>query len=328
MGLLSCPLRGQPNVRSSQFWPMALVFSVLWLQGCSIQKMAINSLADTLGESSAVFASDEDPELVKDALPFALKTMESLLAEAPDHSGLLLSTCSGFTQYSFAFVDSEAFFVELEDFREARRLRERALKLYLRGRDYCLRGLELEQPGIRQRLVLEPEKGAASLEKKSVGLMFWTAASWGAAISIGQNRPELTADLPVVRALLERALELEEDFDNGALHEAMISLEALPEAAGGSPERARHHFDRAVELSSGGSAGAYVTLAKAVSVSEQNRAEFEALLAKATAIDIDRDPARRLANVLAQRRAEELLARIDDYFLDGGDDIELLEESP
>ncbi|MCH9650109.1 MAG: TRAP transporter TatT component family protein [Deltaproteobacteria bacterium] len=293
-----------------------------------MQKLAINSLANTLGESSAVFASDEDPELVKDALPFALKTMEALLVESPSHPGLLLSTCSGFVQYSYAFVDSEAFFVESDDIREARRLRERALKLYLRARDYCLRALDLERPGIYQRLILEPEEAVADLERDHAEVMYWTAASWGAAISLGQNRPELTADLPVVRVLLERALELHESFGDGALHEAMISIESLPESAGGSPERARRHFERALELSRGGSAGAYVTLAKSVSVSEQNRSEFEALLAKAAAIDVNQDPSRRLANVLAQRRAEELLARIDDYFLDSGDEFELMEESP
>ena len=42
------------------------------------------------------------------ALPFALKTIEALLAEAPEDRNLLLAACSGFTQYAYAFVEVEA----------------------------------------------------------------------------------------------------------------------------------------------------------------------------------------------------------------------------
>ena len=224
---------------------LALAGICLILGGCSIRKLAINAVADTLAGGASVFAQDEDPELVAQALPFALKTLEALLAEAPENRNLLLSACSGFTQYAYAFVETEAFFVEPEDFRQARRLRKRALRLYLRGRDYCVDGLETLRPEIRRDLVLEPEGTAASLGRESLDLIYWTAASWGAAISVGLDRPELVADLPVVRSLLERAVTLDETFQQGALHEAMIALAALPEALGGSQQQARTHFERA-----------------------------------------------------------------------------------
>ena len=52
---------------------------------CSINKMAINAVSDTLsGTGSAdVFTGDPDPELVGDALPFAIKMYEALLAKNP-----------------------------------------------------------------------------------------------------------------------------------------------------------------------------------------------------------------------------------------------------
>ena len=58
-------------------------------------------------------ASDDDPELVRDALPFALKLMESVQVELPEHGALLLGLASGFTQYSYAFVQTPA--EELEE---------------------------------------------------------------------------------------------------------------------------------------------------------------------------------------------------------------------
>ncbi|MEE8138164.1 MAG: TRAP transporter TatT component family protein, partial [Thermoanaerobaculia bacterium] len=277
--------------------------------GCSIRSLAINALAKSLAASGDVFASDEDPELVRDATPFALKTMETLLAEKPKHKGLLLSACRGFAQYAYAFVETEAEELEEVDYAAASREYGRALKLYLRARDYCLRSLELESPGIRGRLESFPEAAVVELDEELVPLLFWTGASWGGAISLGQDRPEIVVDLPAVRALIGRVFELDEAYDRGAVHGAMIVVEALPEAMGGSPERARHHFQRAVELSGGLDAGPYVILAESVSVAAQDWREFESLLEQALAIDPDGEPGLRLANTIAQRRARRLLDR-------------------
>ena len=114
-----------------------------------------------------------------------------------------------------------------------------------------------------------------------------------------------------------RALELDEAWQAGALHEAMISLESLPEAMGGSPERARQHFERAVELSHDGSAAS-------VSVSG-NRADGRRGRSGGVR-DSPREgagdrsgcerPSTRLATILAQRRARWLLDRTDEYFLE------------
>jgi predicted anti-sigma-YlaC factor YlaD len=282
---------------------------------CSIKRMVVNGVANSLASGPDVYSSDDDPELVRDALPFGLKTMESLLAMAPKHRALLLATCRGFTQYAYAFIQLDADLIEPSDYRAARELRERARKLFLRARDYGLRGLELSAQGVGDQLRLQPEAAAARLRARDLPLAYWTAAAWGSAISLGKDRPELVADLPAVKALMDRGLALDERFDAGAIHEALITLEALPKEMGGSSERAREHFERAVELSGGRRASPYVTLAQTVAVQQQDRAEFERLLHKALAVDPDADPTQRLANILMQRKARALLAREDDLFL-------------
>ena len=215
---------------------------VLLCTACSVKKAAVNAVADSLANGPDVFGSDEDLELVRDSLPFALKAVEALMASAPENEDLLLTACRGFTQYSFAFVEVEADFVELEDWEEAERMRERALKLYLRARNYGLRGLELHSKGISERLTMEPIAAVQDLDLDAIAMAYWTASAWGSAIGLGLDRPDLIADVDVARALIQRALELDEDWDLGAIHEAMIVVESFPEAMGGSPERARKHF--------------------------------------------------------------------------------------
>jgi predicted anti-sigma-YlaC factor YlaD len=57
-----------------------------------------------------------------------------------------------------------------------------------------------------------------------------------------------------------------------------------------------------------------VTYAEAVAVPTANRAEFDAMLGKALAIDPAAAPHTRLANELFQRRARSLKARAGDLF--------------
>ncbi len=290
-----------------------LVLAVV-LGGCSARGIAVNAMANAMSASGDGFATENDPELVRDAAPFALKTMESLLAERPEHPGLLLALTRGFTQYGYAFIETEAIPLQDREPREYRRRMERALSMYIRARDYGLRLLEVRRPGVAAALRTDPDSAVVAFGAEDVPALYWTAAAWGAAIGSGLDDPALIADFPAVRALLRRGLALDPDFEDGALHEAMITMESVSPLMGGSPDRAREHFERAVELADGRKAGPYVSLASGLAVAEQDRREFERLLRKALAVDPDAAPRLRLANLIAQRRARYLLDRADHLF--------------
>jgi predicted anti-sigma-YlaC factor YlaD len=101
----------------------------------------------------------------------------------------------------------------------------------------------------------------------------------------------------------------------GAIHEMMITLESLPESMGGSPDRARQHFERAIALSSGNAAGPYLSYAIGVLGPLQDREQFVGMLNEAMAIDPDKEPGLRLANIITQQYARYLLDHLDDVFL-------------
>jgi len=69
----------------------AVCGALVLLCGCSIKRVAINKIGNMLASGGSTFTSDDDPELVEAAIPFGLKTYESLLAESPKHTGLLLA---------------------------------------------------------------------------------------------------------------------------------------------------------------------------------------------------------------------------------------------
>lgn len=296
---------------------LALGLLVLLATGCSVKRFAVNKLGNALAESGTTYSADNDPELVEGAIPFSLKLIESLLAASPNHRGMLFAAASGFTQYGYAFVQQRAERMESVDLSQATEGKARARRLYLRGRDYGLRGLETRHKGFAQQLRADPRAATSTLTVQEVPTVYWTAAAWGAAIAVSKEIPEIVADVPQMEALIDRALELDEQFDFGAIHGFLISYEPSRQGVAGDPyARSRKHFDRAVALSNGQMVSPYVSLAEAVSVNTQNRAEFDSLLTAALAINTDARPEWRLANLIMQRRARWLLTRVDDLFLD------------
>ena len=298
---------------------VAILLAVSVFSGCSLRTYAINMVGDALASGDSVFESDEDLEFVGDALPFGLKLTESLLSESPNHEGLLLSACRGFVLYSYAYVDYPAEVAREDDFERALAMRTRARRLYERALRYCLRGLERPYQGLGAELERDPENAVLRIEpgdqERDLPLMYWSAAALGLAISVSPGSAAMLARLPEVEALLERALVLDETWDDGALHEFKVVF------AGAVPgetdyDDIRRHYDRALELSGGQSAGLHVAYAEAVSVPTQNGTEFREMIEKALAVDPDANPDNRLVNLIAHRRARWLLDHVDDLILE------------
>ena len=290
---------------------LAAFFLCSVIGGCSVDRFAVNILGDKLAGGD-VYASDEDPQLIREALPFGLKTFESLLEVSPEHPGLLLSTARGFSAYAYLLAD-EAHELEGRDLAKARKLRQRAGNLFLRGRDYALRGLAARHEGLVEALQVNPAAALGEMTQDDVPLLYWAGASWAGAVSTRTGDMALLSDLPVAAALVARSMELDETFERGAAHEFFLSYEAG--RPGGSEEKAREHYHRALELSGGARASLHLALAESISVKNQDLTQFHKLLDLALAVDPDRIPELRLINTIAQQRARRLKSRESEFFL-------------
>jgi predicted anti-sigma-YlaC factor YlaD len=281
---------------------------------CSVRRFAINKIGDALASGGSTYESDDDIELVAGALPFSLKLVESLIVESPKHEGLLQVASQGFASYAYIEVQPQLDAASVSDFDAASKLRARIKRLYLRGHGYGMRALELEHPGLAAKLIQDPRQAVTVLEKDEVPLIYWTAAGLGLAISAARDDVELLARLPEVEALIDRAIALDPDWREGALHEFAIAV------IGAKPgkldvARIQSHYKKALDLSKGKSASLYVSYAEAVAVPQQNRTEFTSLIQQALTIDPDSHKDNRLINLAAQRRARWLLERTDDLIL-------------
>ena len=282
---------------------------------CSPKVMVVDMVGSAMAEGGDSYASDNDPEFVREALPFGLKTMEGLLAISPENRDLLLAASRGYTGYAFLLLEDEESIGRLS-LGERRVLQDRAKQHYLRGRDYALAGLEVQHPGITAELMSGNVAALADVSVADVAFLYWAGAPWAAAAGVDPGDMQLVGDLATAAALLTRVLELDESFDEGAVHEFFISYEG--NRPGGSLEEARLHYERALALSNGLRASVYLAYAEAVAVPTQDLELFKELVDRALAIDPDAVLRLRLANTISHRRAVWLDDQIPELFIDTG----------
>lgn len=293
---------------------LVLILLPLILASCSVKKMAVNSLADSLAASASTsLAEDDDLELVGDAMPFTLKLMEVLHDQAPENVGLYQALASGFAMYAMVYVQWPAEQLKYDDYAGMREGIERARGLFLRANGYAREGMELQHPGFNDLLAVDHQAALALATEDDVPMLYWLGTTWLAVISNSREDPAIIGDLPVAAAIIHRCLDLDEDYNRGSIHELLISLEPSLPMPGGV-ERAKEHYARAQELSGGVKAGTYLSLAGATCIRNQDRGCYEDLLRQALDVDVDASPEDRLANIYAQEKAQFLLDHLDDIF--------------
>jgi predicted anti-sigma-YlaC factor YlaD len=289
------------------------------LLSCSINQFALKTIADGLTSQtgSSIFTGDNDPELVKDAIPFALKTYEFLLMQNPSHKGLQIATGSAYIMYANAFLQTPGEMLEDREYKEQEILFNRAKNLYLRGRGVLIDGLDLKYPGFKASLINDGYKLYLSKFKaEDVPWLFWISAAWVGAFSVDNFDFELAVGIPKAITLMEQALKLEEGFDSGVIHDFFIVYYgSLPDGMSGSVMKANAHFKRAVELCNNSRLSPYISYATSVCIKTQNAGEFKQVLGAALQMDINNFPSNRLANTIHRKKAEWLLNHSEDFFL-------------
>jgi predicted anti-sigma-YlaC factor YlaD len=291
--------------------------AMLLFPACSVKNIAVNSFADALGSGAGTaFTSESDLELVEGALPFSLKTMETLLEKAPRHKGLCLSLAQGYMLYGYAFCELKADELKDRDFAQYQHLRDRAKLFYQRACGYARRGLELCDAGCAGSDGTNFAKAVTAVNDKScIPFLYWSGAALAKWITLAKTDPAAAARLPEAAACMQRALKLDPDFDSGSLQEFFISYEARGSIMGGDMKKAAGHFKKAEALAAGTKLSPWLTYVEACSIPNQNKTEFDQYLQKILAFNLDASPQNRLVNAIAQRRARYLLLKKDDLFL-------------
>ncbi|MBI4976255.1 MAG: TRAP transporter TatT component family protein [Spirochaetes bacterium] len=314
------------NIKLMKHIMTAVMLAVSFLATTSCAGLVVRGVADALTASTGTtFTGEDDPELVGDAIPFALKLYDSLLASAPDHQKLLIANGSYYIMYANAFVQGPAAMLPMEDFEKKDAMLKRSKNLYLRGRDMVLTALELKYNGLTNAIPIDQGTKFDAILKRmnrdDVTALYWCSAGWVAAFSLDSFDLGLSMSVPRAAAMMKRAEELWPDYNNGTIYDFFISFYGgLPAALGGSKDLARSYFIKATNVSKGTSASPYVAMATSIAIPAQDYVLYTNMLTTAAEVNPDKNISNRLANIISIRKAHFLMKNAGEYFLiDDGD---------
>jgi len=272
---------------------------LLMLSSCQLLLTPItNKISDDL--ASAILNHD-DVSLIEDGLPAYLIMLDALIVGNPKNTKLLFAAAELNSAYAMAFVS------------EPERKQLMTKKAWdLATQAACMRNKKL--CGIDSMSFAEVASTVSELSLKDVPTIYGVMSTWASWLDAHQSDYGALAQLPSVHVLLDRLLELDENYYLGAPHLYKAVLDSIiPPLLGGNLERAREHFEKVIELSSGKNLYAKVLMAKQYARLAFDRTLHDKLLNEV----ISADPKVKgftFQNVLAQKLATELLNSADEYF--------------
>jgi tetratricopeptide (TPR) repeat protein len=280
-----------------------LFFILVFISGCSINRMAIRRAAGMIEIGMSAVYEEEDLELAKVSIEANLKLLEVLLKNDPENDRLKLLLAQGYGSYALGFVEDVD--------------KERAKYFYLKGRNYALEVLKKNKilaKKINQSLQ-DWEKGLEKTDRKWVPALFWSAFNWGGYINLSLDNPRAIFDLGKVEAMMRRVVELDESYYFAGAHLFLGSMAgARPKLLGGDPEKAKSHFERAIQLTDGRFLMTYVYYAKYYAIQTLNEEKFDELVHHVLDARLDILPEYKLINQIAKKKAEMLLRSKSDIF--------------
>lgn len=290
-------------MKSIAFNFFVLICFTLGLSGCSINRMAAKTTIGVMAPASEAFYEEEDLELAREGLPANLKMMEGLLKAAPDDERLLVLLAQGFCSYSFAFLEESTKPGDVE----------RANKMYLRGYHYGLKALpaSLNQYATGDLELFEK----AVNQVNDVAPLFWTAYCFGNWVNLNKSDVKAVAELSRVELMMRKVLQLDPQFYNASAHTFYgVYYGSRPKMLGGNPEKAKEHFDQAIQFTQGKFLMPKLFKAQFYAVPIQDEALFEKLLKEVIEASDSIFPEQKMANLVAKKRALALMKEKKNLF--------------
>ncbi|MCU7967582.1 MAG: TRAP transporter TatT component family protein [gamma proteobacterium symbiont of Bathyaustriella thionipta] len=255
-------------------------------------------MADNL---SYTILNSDDPDTVSAGAPAYLLLMDSFLVDSDKDPQLLQSDATLYSAYSSIFVSEPA----------------RAIKMSNKALSYAEQALCITNTKLCHLREISFEAFSQKVElmnKDTIHSWFVFGSAWAGWIKANSGSMSAIAELPKVSLIMSRIIDFDDNWHDGQAHLYMGVLKTLlPPALGGKPEQGRYHFEKIIQLSDGKNLMAKVLYAEKYARLIFNQDLHDKLLQDV----IKADPYFEnltLMNILAQHKAQKLLASSADYF--------------
>lgn len=277
-----------------------LISLFLSVSGCNtLVSSATKDLANNLSQA---IQNQNDPDTVRQGAPAYLIMIDSFIQGSPNDIDLLLAGSGLYGSYAGAFATEEP--------ERAKRLTEKSLQYALHA--FCIKQAKLCR--ISELHFPEFEKALQETAKGDLPVLNTWGVAWAGWIQSRSEDWVAIADIPKIKAIMMRVVELDPGWDNGNAQLYLAVLNAfLPAAMGGKPELAKEYFEQAIKLSDGKNLMVKTLYARYYARMIFNQELHDELLNDVLAAPAA-SPGLTLINTLAQEQARELLDGSSDFF--------------
>lgn len=282
---------------------LLMLVSTLLLSSCSLNKLVIRQSSRLLDYGALALYEESDLKLAEQALASNIILLEGMVKGDPGNMKLVVLTSQALAGYALGFAEDTS--------------PERARIFYLRARDL---GMTILKQDRRFAAALDGpvenlQQAMQNFGKADVPLLFWTGFSWAGWVNLSLDDPQSFADLPKIQIIMQRVLDLDQNYFNGATLLYFGSVWGVkPKLFGGDPEKAREFFEKNLQVTKGTFLLSYIYYVRYYAVKTLNEELFDQLIDKVMSASIDVLPEYRLLNAIAKEKAKELLSRKADMF--------------
>lgn len=282
---------------------LALILCAPLLGGC-IESMLTNGTIKSTREASVVFDQMGDYELGKTAAQAGMVQNEGFHKLAPDNEDALFMLVQGWAGYAWGFCEDDMELGRDQGDDDAAEYHKKRAKLaYDRAVFYGLELLAHKNEGFEQakRDDHTMEEWLKKFDdKEDAANLFWLAYAWMSRVNLLQDDPAMVADLYIGVDMMERSFQLDPDY---YFSSAMVALAAYHgRTADAEVADAKKLFEAALQKTQHKSLAVQLTYAQMACILG-DRALFEKNIKEVLDAD-DPDPAQRMNNTLAKRRAK------------------------
>jgi hypothetical protein len=271
--------------------PLGLLFLI---QGCAVKSNMMTSLSRSI-------LNNNDLNMVASGAPAYLIMVDSLIDQDPDSAEMLSSGARLYAAYSDVFVTDK----------------DRKKKLVDKAMDYALQSICAAQSDacdLKDQPFEQFNAVVDDMDEDELPYLFTLGNAWGSWIMAHKDDFNALADIARIEAIMNRVIELDDTYNDGAAYLYLGTLATfLPPALGGKPEQGKHYFEKAISICEGKNLMAKVVYAKLYAKMMFDRQLFDKLLKEVMETDPNID-GYTLINTYAQQQARQLLDDADDYF--------------
>ncbi|MBA3393022.1 MAG: hypothetical protein H0T89_10280 [Deltaproteobacteria bacterium] len=294
--------------------------------------IALKTTPKLLKRGQPALQMESDYEMARQAIPGALKTVESFWVNVPDNPQLLSILTEGYCQYGTAFVEDDWEAAKFKkDIAAIDYHNERSTKMFTRCLNYALRMLGGRW---QKEIFLETETVTKLVKDTGSGKRFpmlFAGLALGSLINHNLTRIEMLAYLDTVQRIIGRVLEIDGPNPKGcppapAVCQATVAHLALPyvalgmlntargKAMGGDPDKGRAMFEKALAITDNRFLLARTLMAFRVGLANNDRKFFHDQLKQVLETPPSVWPEQRLANEVAHRKARRYLSQEKELF--------------